>query len=145
MPALNYTLPSPIDCPEIRELVDAWIASRKEARKPVTQHALAIQIRRLEKWGKPSALAALEHSIANGYQGIFPAPFNPAKTAPVQPGQVRPADASALEDYKRQLADLPDHARNDLVSKVRDTLGKEAEKAIANHLWTLRNRERYKT
>jgi hypothetical protein len=52
---------------------DLWVAHRKEKKKPLTATSVKMQIKELEKMGKCNAIAAIEHSIAKGWQGIFPA------------------------------------------------------------------------
>ncbi len=49
----------------------AWIAHRCEIRKPLTPTAARQQIAKLEAMGERRAVAALKHSTANGWQGIF--------------------------------------------------------------------------
>jgi hypothetical protein len=49
----------------------AWIKHRSEIRKPVTYTAAEKQLRQLSSWGLERAIAAIDHSIANGWQGIF--------------------------------------------------------------------------
>lgn len=56
-----------------------WIAHRRELKKPATPRAQAMQMTRLRKMGNNRAIAAIEHSIANGWQGIFEPGDNRAK------------------------------------------------------------------
>jgi len=58
------------------ELIEMFIQHRKELKKPLTQTALELNIRKIEKMMQDGVdvIAAIEHSIASGYQGIFPAP-----------------------------------------------------------------------
>jgi hypothetical protein len=58
------------------ELIEMFIQHRKELKKPLTQTALELNVRKFEKMAKDGidVIAAIEHSIASGYQGIFPAP-----------------------------------------------------------------------
>jgi hypothetical protein len=108
-PKLSIVLPPEIDCPEIRQGLQDWVDSRPRSKK-VTQTAMDRQIRRLVEWGKTWAIKALDHSIANGYQGIFPAPgmpLNPKQTAAAveaatAPTRNKPASAWEL----RQKIDL---------------------------------------
>lgn len=67
----NTPLPPSLDFPEFRQAWDDWKAYRKEARKPLTPRSEKMQIKQLAAMGR-DAVFAIERSIANGYQGIFP-------------------------------------------------------------------------
>ena len=62
------------------ELIEMFIQHRKELKKPLTQTALELNIRKIEKMAHEGVdvIEAIEHSIASGYQGIFPAPKSKA-------------------------------------------------------------------
>lgn len=49
---------------------DQWIQHRKEIRKPVTPTSTSQQLKKLAAWGEDRAIAAIEHTIASGWQGI---------------------------------------------------------------------------
>lgn len=51
----------------------AWLKHRKEKREPVRPGSQAekMQLKKLEDWGPQRACAAIYHSIASDYQGIF--------------------------------------------------------------------------
>ena len=48
-----------------------WQEHRKQIGKPATALAMVQQLRNLKTWGKYRSLRAINHSIANGYQGLF--------------------------------------------------------------------------
>ncbi len=48
-----------------------WVANRKEIGKPMTERAAKMQLAKLKDIGHDRAISAIEHSIANGWQGIF--------------------------------------------------------------------------
>ncbi len=53
--------------------IDAWtqfVEHRHEIRKPMTPLSAKQQLRQLEAWGPSRAIAAIEHTIARGWQGI---------------------------------------------------------------------------
>lgn len=52
----------------LREFID----HRKELKKPLKKTGLSKLVRQLEKVGAAHAVAALNASIANGWQGVFP-------------------------------------------------------------------------
>jgi len=57
-----------------REAVTEFIKMRKMIRKPLTDHALRLMLRELEKLSdlESEQIAILEQSIANSWQGVFP-------------------------------------------------------------------------
>jgi hypothetical protein len=48
-----------------------WTQHRSELRKPLTATSTAKQLATLATYGEPRAIAAIGHSIQNGWQGIF--------------------------------------------------------------------------
>jgi hypothetical protein len=48
-----------------------WTQHRSELRKPLTATSTAKQLATLATYGEPRAIAAITHSIQNGWQGIF--------------------------------------------------------------------------
>ena len=50
---------------------DEWVAYRQEQKKPVSERSAKMSLKELEKMGVTRAIAAINHSIANGWQGIF--------------------------------------------------------------------------
>lgn len=64
-------MPDELDTPRFSNAWEAWRADRRERKKPLTPRAEAMQLKNLSKMGESRAVAALEHSIANGYQGIY--------------------------------------------------------------------------
>lgn len=66
-----------------RESWLAWVADRKERRKPITQRAAEAQIKTLDGYRAEghTPAAVIANSIAAGYQGLFP----PKQTGGVHP------------------------------------------------------------
>lgn len=79
-PGLTWALagmpvvPESLRTPRVLAALDEWIKHRRERRPKVTPTAARNQLKRLEKWGEARAVAAIEHSIANSYQGIWEEP-----------------------------------------------------------------------
>lgn len=74
---------SELDTPDFRAAWQEWIDHRREIRKPVTARAARSALRRIATFGgHDAAVAALDHSVAAGYQGIFPAPAAPKTSQP---------------------------------------------------------------
>lgn len=56
---------------EFRKAWEDWARHRAERKPKLTRTSVVRQIRRLEKLGHDRAVAAIDHSIASGYQGIW--------------------------------------------------------------------------
>jgi hypothetical protein len=48
-----------------------WCAHRRESGKTLKPTTVKAQLRKLDEWGAPRFIAALRHSTAQGYQGLF--------------------------------------------------------------------------
>ena len=64
-------IPGELDTPSFRAAWSDWLTHRKQIKKPVTELAAKKQLKALAKRGTHDAIRAIEHSIANGWQGIF--------------------------------------------------------------------------
>ena len=87
-----------------REDWASWIADRKARKKPVTQEGARRQLQQLAAYlaaGHPPG-AVIAHSIAGGYQGLFP-PRMPAPGGPAAGRAQRLADWT--EELREVLAD----------------------------------------
>jgi hypothetical protein len=65
-------LPAELDQPAFREAWASWLAYRTSRRKPVSDKAARMQLAKLAPVGPVAAVACIEASIANDYQGLFP-------------------------------------------------------------------------
>ena len=79
---MNDELPLELDTPDFRAAWAEWLAYRKERHlgtyKPI---GLRRQLRALAAVGPQSAIAAIEQSIQQNYQGLFPKPVKTHRTA----------------------------------------------------------------
>lgn len=65
-------VPPTLDTDAFRAAWEEWIAYRRERRLPAYKPiGLNRQLARLAKWGPARAVAAIEFSICQNYQGIF--------------------------------------------------------------------------
>lgn len=71
IPKWSDPLPGRLDAPAFHAVWDDWLAHRREIKKKVTAKAAAAQLQSLSEMGLERAVAAVRHSIANGWQGIF--------------------------------------------------------------------------
>lgn len=69
---VDWTAHPTLDTAAMRHSWSTWIAHRRELRvKPYTSQGLAQQLAELVAMGPDRALAAIQHSIARNYQGIY--------------------------------------------------------------------------
>ena len=72
----GYFIPNPTPIPKelgsarFSSVWDQWLQHRKEIRKPLTPTSTTQQLKKLATWGEDRAIAAIEHTIASGWQGI---------------------------------------------------------------------------
>jgi len=59
-----------LNTPQFTEAWANWEKHRKEIRKPLTRQSVKMQMRDFERWGVDRAIAAIEHTIKKGWQGI---------------------------------------------------------------------------
>jgi hypothetical protein len=83
-------LPSDLNVPKLRTAWHDWQEHRAQMRKPITPKSAEKSFAQFVKWGIDRSVAAIEHSIAGGYQGIFEPSSNGKR--PVQHSGSRWAD-----------------------------------------------------
>jgi hypothetical protein len=65
-------LPDPLQTAEFAAAWQDWLEYRKERKLPkYVPKGVQMQWKRLARWGPERAIAAIEYSIAQNYQGIF--------------------------------------------------------------------------
>ena len=70
------TFPAELDSAGFREVWDRWKRDRRERRlRKYTTDGEATQLKKLAPLGAVQAIACIEQSIANGWQGLFPEKF----------------------------------------------------------------------
>ena len=70
-PEAPPSIPASLDHPSFISAWNDYRQHRKEIKKPLTPTAEKRQLARMEKLGLDRAIAATEHSIAQGWRGIF--------------------------------------------------------------------------
>jgi hypothetical protein len=75
-PAAAESLPESLRTEQFQKALTDWRKHRKEIRKKWTPSMEEKQIKRLADWGAERAVAAIDHSIANGWLGIHEAKEN---------------------------------------------------------------------
>ncbi len=84
----TYAYPGSTDTPEVRKAIVEWLDYRQKSGKPYKQPELQIG-KLLKKY--PTAqefIAAVDNSIANGYQGCYPPDGGKSAKQPNRPGRV---------------------------------------------------------
>ncbi len=59
----------------LKEVWPEWVEARKDIKKKLTPRMAKGQLKKLSKFSNEAAVAAVEASIANGWQGLFPEQF----------------------------------------------------------------------
>jgi hypothetical protein len=62
-----------------------WLKHREEIGKPMTDKAFELLVKKIKQMGDTRAIAAINHSITNGWQGLF----EPSQAHKVKPEPVR--------------------------------------------------------
>lgn len=73
---VEVIFPSPLDCEEFKTAWNEWLlyrSQRKPKLPPYTEIGIKKQFTKLAKMGLADAIEAIDNSIAQNYQGIFPA------------------------------------------------------------------------
>lgn len=104
-------LPAVLDLPAVRSALVAYQTSRRELRRPALGAVgMSRLVAKLAGWGPARAVAALEHSVANGWQGVFepkegegPGSPHAGPSAPVRPTPT----AAETSEYLQRLRDQP--------------------------------------
>jgi len=68
--AASLVFPDQLDVPEFQEVWRQWEAHRREIKKPLKPTQMAGMLKKLSSWGIDRAVAAIEHTVANGWQGL---------------------------------------------------------------------------
>jgi hypothetical protein len=65
------SIPKALDSPAFREWWEKWLSHRSQKRQKLTPLAAEQQLGRCEEMGAARAIAAIRHSIGNGWTGLF--------------------------------------------------------------------------
>lgn len=85
------TIPPVLDTTAFRDAWSEFVAHRKDIKKPLTDRSRSMQLKSLEAMGHDRAIAAIHHTIANGWTGIFEP----------KSGAGGPASANGVGDHGR--------------------------------------------
>ncbi|HUS88160.1 MAG TPA: hypothetical protein VMW91_02125 [Desulfosporosinus sp.] len=69
---LVFTIPDTLDTPEFLKVWSDWQMFRKEIKRAIAPSTAKRQLKKLETLGLSDAIATIELSIENGWQGLFP-------------------------------------------------------------------------
>jgi len=71
--ALSVDIPQELQTDGFRQAWETWQTHRREIRKALTRLTASRQLADLAGMGEVRAIAAVEHSIKNGWTGLFEA------------------------------------------------------------------------
>jgi hypothetical protein len=119
--------PATLDTPAFREAWAEWEGHRRDIRKRLTPRSARMLLKKLEPLGPDAAVAAIVHSIANGYTGIFPDPAFKPNAQTLKPSNAQTVtDERWLDALKVVLKDNPEYAEGGLTYERCRTLGYHA-------------------
>lgn len=87
----------PFESADFRTAWSDFAEMRREKKKPLTDRAAKIVLRKLAEWGEPAAIESLEASTVSEWQGVFPPKAN-GKAA--GNGQPQVCKVLTVEEYK---------------------------------------------
>ena len=90
-------VPDSLSVPSFLEAWEKFQQHRREIRKPLTPTAAGSLLKKLAGWGADRAVAAIEHSVANGWTGIF----EPSTTGPSRPGHRNQPPTTEASDHAK--------------------------------------------
>jgi hypothetical protein len=92
----------------------SWVLHRKQIKKPLTGEQAKKQLAAFEQWGPARSIAAIEHTIRQGWQGLRePEGMNGKPVDQEHPARKRPclnkpfSELTATEFAEVQLGDIP--------------------------------------
>ena len=94
-------IPKELDTPEFKTKWQEWLKFRRTYKKPVNPPGARTSLKRLEALGPTAAVAVIDTSIANDWQGLFPerSKANPESRVEVGfDGVARPVDRRKPHD-----------------------------------------------
>lgn len=97
---LEVAIPHELDTPEFLEAWRSWADHKREIGNRLTPTATRQQLAKLADWGVDRAVAAIDHSIANGWKGIFE-PKNGESNGQTNGHSPPKPRACTLEELKR--------------------------------------------
>lgn len=125
-------LPTALDTEAFRARWSDFLADRRSRRKPVTERAANLLLRKLEPWGAAKAIAALDRSIEAGWSSVFEpddaSRFGQTKGPAPKPlaQQKADIDRAALErDVERLWTE-----RHTVIREVDSPLGGKVKRAV---------------
>lgn len=69
---MEIKYPKHLNTQEFKILFEAFIDTRKKLKKPLTEFAIALTLKKLSKFSLEECTQAVENTILNGWLGIFP-------------------------------------------------------------------------
>lgn len=70
LPFLSFPFPSVLEESEFRPVWISWVKHRIQIKKPLTDEQVGRQVAKFAEWGMKRSIAAINHTIEKGWQGI---------------------------------------------------------------------------
>jgi hypothetical protein len=86
--------PKELDTTDFRDTWTDWRKHRREIKHPLTPSQEAKKLEQLARWGPTRAVAAINWSISNGWQGIFEEKQDDKRRSAIGPGQRHDPEAA---------------------------------------------------
>ena len=103
----SVQIPDTLDTPEFRELWAEWVEAH--GGKRYSARAQRMALRKMTPWGAEAACAALIHSMAGGYQGVFQDPHFRPQSGP-QKTATRPLSTWEVKEKLRAIENRLDES-----------------------------------
>lgn len=108
-----FHIPAELDTPSFRAAWDEYVTHRKQKRSSLTPVAAKKQLAKMVPWGPDRAVAAIHHSLAQGYTGIFEERSNDARGRTENGRQPYRQDNTAGQRYSGDVAVCRDREESD--------------------------------
>jgi len=100
------SIPQCLDTQEFRVAWGEWHEHRRENRKAMTPTSTKRQLKALAALGHDRAVAAINHSIAQGYTGVYEPSVQPSRHHGHDPRGNKKAVHDAVEKYEKKYAEF---------------------------------------
>ncbi len=100
--AAEPVIPPTLDTPASRAAWSRWEWHPREIRHPLNPSSREAQLKKLARYGEAVALAAIQESIEQGWQGLFPEKVAPAGPTSSPPDDEAPLSRDELLARQRQ-------------------------------------------
>jgi hypothetical protein len=124
---VSPSIPDSLKTPAFEDAWERYLAYRRSSKlKALALDSVSLRMKELEHWGPEVAIAAINRTIANGWQGIFPEREKNAKAAEPRKSFAEEDRDKARRETFRGLQSAPEGA-NRQFDEIFNQLGKDEE------------------